>query len=109
MVGVWIDPVIAQLMMVLFAMVVPPGGRRPVDPFIPRQALRSSTLRRRSSGKSASSPLAGGESSQILPARRRGFTLYSKFCRLSVICLGTLSAAFLSPHRLRRGYALHIG
>jgi hypothetical protein len=24
MVGVWIDPVIAQLMMVLFAMVVPP-------------------------------------------------------------------------------------
>jgi hypothetical protein len=54
MVGVWIDPVIAQLMMILLAMVrfspCRPVGRLP-EAIGARAALRSSRMARRSSGK----------------------------------------------------------
>jgi hypothetical protein len=95
MVGVWIAPVIAQLMMVLFAMVaLLVAGCRPSG----RAFLANRYDPKRWHCIQAENPpvprQVGSKSGQILPARRRGFTLYSKFCRLGLICLGILSAAF---------------
>jgi len=106
MVGVWIEPVIAQLMMVLFAMVVPPGGR-------PVHSSPTATIL----------DVAAAFKWKIPPFHRQPAAKAVKFCLHGDTRLHTifkilpsradlslrLAVVFASPDRLRKGCALHIG
>jgi hypothetical protein len=92
-VGVWIEPVMAQLMMILFAMDKSLPLAISYLAFHPTATTIKEATLQRPKALSASQNPGGG---QIPPAQRHGCTLISKFCRLALIfVVGVLSCARL--------------
>jgi hypothetical protein len=109
MVGVWIEPVIAQLMMVLFAMVVPPWwpAGRPVHSSPTATILDVAAAFKWKIRRFHRQPAA--EAVTFCPRGDTRLHTIFKILPSRADLSPRLAVVFASPDRLRKGCALHIG